>query len=95
MEDSSSEEDSSDEDMIGATENANYTKANNKFTSFEKFKKKKYMPILAKSEHGILTGEYDGKVKMLWVAPVQSNGKDLPSGRNIADYVDERGRMQL
>jgi hypothetical protein len=53
------------------------------------------MPILAKNEHGSLTGEYGGKFKELWVAPVASKGKNLPSGKNLADYIDERGRMQL
>ena len=55
----------------------------------EKIKRKKYRPNLAKSEIWNLTGEYDGKVKMLWVGPVASrNGKDLPFGKNLADYVD-------
>jgi hypothetical protein len=53
------------------------------------------MPELAKSEHGILTVEYGGRSKKLWVGPVASKGKDLSSGKNLADYIDERGRMQL
>jgi hypothetical protein len=53
------------------------------------------MPVLAKSEHGSLTREYYGKSKELWVAPMESKGKDLPSGKNLADYINERGQMQL
>ncbi len=49
------------------------------------------MPVLAKSEHGSLRGKYFGKTIELWVAPVESKGKDLPSGKNLADYINERG----
>jgi hypothetical protein len=52
VEKSSSENNSSDDNIITPTENASYTRANTKFTAFEKLKRKKYMPILAKSEHG-------------------------------------------
>jgi hypothetical protein len=95
VEESSSEKDSSDDDVITPTENASYTRANTEFTAFEKLKRKKYMPVLAKSEHGSLNGEYGGKSKELWVAPVASKGKDLPSGKNLADYINYRGQMQL
>jgi hypothetical protein len=95
VKESSSENDSSDDNVITPTENASYTRANTEFTAFEKLKRKKYMPVLAKIEHGSLTGEYCGKSKELWVAPVASKGKDLPSGKNLADYINERGRMQL
>ncbi len=57
VEESSSEMDSSDADVITPTENASYTMANTEFTAFEKLKRKKYMPVLAKSEHGSLRGE--------------------------------------
>ncbi len=53
------------------------------------------MPILAKSEHGSLTREYYGKSKELWVAPVESKGNDLPSGKNLGDNINVRGQMQL
>jgi hypothetical protein len=53
VEESSSEMDSSDDDVITPTENASYTMANTKFTAFEKLKRKKYMPVLAKSEHEV------------------------------------------
>ena len=36
----------------------------------------------------------EGNRKIL-VGPVETKGEDLPSGKNIADYVDERGRMNL
>jgi hypothetical protein len=94
-EESSSENDGSDDNVITPTENASYTRANTEFTAFEKLKKKKYTPVLAKSEHGSLTGKYGGKSKELWVAPVASKGKDLPFGKSFTDYINERGQMQL
>ena len=96
VEESSSKRDSSDDNVITPTENASYTTANAELTKFEKLKRKKYMPILAKSAHGSLKGGYWGKSKELWVAPVESMGRDLPSWKNLADYnINERGQMQL
>jgi hypothetical protein len=42
-----------------------------------------------------LVGVYNGKVKELWVGKVVEKGKNLPSKKNLADYIDERGRIQL
>ena len=36
----------------------------------------------------------EGNRKIL-VGPVETKGENLPSGKNIADYVDKRGRMDL
>jgi hypothetical protein len=96
VDDSSSELDSSDDEILPPTEDANYTKASNEFSLFEKkVKKKKYLPELIKSASGSLSGEFRGKPKAIWVAPVAKKGKDLFSKKNLADYIDERGRMQL
>jgi hypothetical protein len=58
-------------------------------------RRKKYQPVLAKPEHGGLVREYNGKAKELWVGPMVEKGKNLPSKKNLADYIDERGHMQL
>ena len=29
------------------------------------------------------------------VGPVEDNGKDLPSGKNLGDYINEKGRMDV
>jgi hypothetical protein len=55
VEESSSENSSSDKDVITPADNASYKRANTEFTAVEKLKRKKHMPVLAKSEHGILT----------------------------------------
>jgi hypothetical protein len=91
----SSSDDSSDDEQVPHRENANHSRANDEFIAFEKLKRKKYLPVLAKPEHGGLVGEYNGKVKELWVGKVVEKGKNLPSKKNLADYIDERGRIQL
>jgi hypothetical protein len=43
-----------------------------------------------------LKGEFNGRTKEIWVGAVSEQGKDLPSGKNISDYIDEgTGRMKL
>jgi hypothetical protein len=91
----SSSDDSSDDEQVPHRENANHSRANDEFIAFEKLKRKKYLPVLAKPEHGGLVGEYNGKVKELWVGKVVEKEKNLPSKKNLADYIDERGRIQL
>jgi hypothetical protein len=34
----------------------------------------------------------NGKLDDFIVGPVQENGKDLPSGKNVGNYVNEKGR---
>ncbi len=44
----------------------------------------------------MLTGtSYDGSVKEVYVGPTTKRGKDLPSGKNLFDYIDKQGRMCL
>ncbi len=42
-----------------------------------------------------LKEEYKGSAKELFVGLVSAFGKNLPSGKNIADYIDTQGRMRL
>ena len=44
----------------------------------------------------VLVGESkDGKTRKIVVGPVLSKGKNLPSGKNLANYIDRRGRIDL
>ena len=43
----------------------------------------------------MLTGTYDRGVKEVYVGPTTKRGKDLPSGKNLFDYIDKQGRMCL
>jgi hypothetical protein len=35
------------------------------------------------------------KTEEIIVAPVEENGKDLSSGKNLGDYADSKGRMDV
>ena len=48
----------------------------------------------AKSE--ILSGiGLNGNMDEIIVGPVEENGKDPPSGKNLGDYMNEKGRMDV
>jgi hypothetical protein len=86
---------SEDDNCLPSAENSNYNKANNEFQEFKDYKQKKYLPTLKKSEQR-LKGEFNGHTKELWVCAVSEQGKDLPSGKNISNYIDEGTcRMKL
>jgi hypothetical protein len=97
VESCSSGDDDSDDEVLEPTGNANYNRAVDEFSAFERFKKKKYLPVLKKTQQGSLSNNSgdESTMKELFVGPVVSKGKDLPSGKNLADYVDQFGRMDL
>jgi hypothetical protein len=50
--------------------------------------------VKAKSE--ILSGiGLNGNTEEIIVGPVEENGKDLPSGKNLGDFVNEKGKMDV
>ena len=82
--------DSEDDDVEFGT-NENYSAADKEWKHFETYKIKRHRPFVEVKKARTL-GE--GNRKIL-VGPVETKGEDLPSGKNIADYVDKRGRMDL
>jgi hypothetical protein len=48
VESCSSEDDDSDDEVLEPTGNANYNRAFDEFSAFERFKKKKYLPVYSK-----------------------------------------------
>ncbi|KAL7516807.1 hypothetical protein ACHAWX_001784 [Stephanocyclus meneghinianus] len=72
-------------------DNVNLNKAEAEPSEFEKFKRKKYQPTIAKTDSGGLSKEYAGSIKEIFVGQVEARGKDLPSGKKRADYIDPRG----
>ncbi len=53
-------------------------------------------PTTVTSKSTVLSGEdARGKAWAITVGPVKKKGKDLPLGKNLADYIDPRGRMNL
>ena len=78
--DSSDSEDSDEEDLPMHV-NMNYNKAEEELVLFETFKRKKYRPTLDATKSTSLRG---GKSEIM-VGPVLFRGKDLPSGKTLAD----------
>jgi hypothetical protein len=94
--DSSESEDSKEEEDFIFADNMNYNKAVVEFKLFENYERKKYRPIVDCSKSSFLSGEdSQGKAYEIAVGPVLSRGKDLPSFKNIADYIDCWGRMDV
>ena len=94
--DSSGSEDSDDESDRPASSNSNYQKAVSEIEYLEKFKSRKYRPIMDHEKSVILSGTDDhGKVYEVMVGPVLSRGMDVPSGKNLADYINKKGRMDM
>ena len=69
----------------------NYAAADKEWKHFETYKIKRHRPFVQVKKARTL-GE--GNCKIL-VCPVDIKRENLPSGKNIADYVDKRGRMDL
>ncbi len=69
--------------------NSNYNRAEEEFNTFEWFKRNKYRPKWARVNSEILSGiGHNGKMQKIIVGPVEENGKDLPSGKNLGDYIN-------
>ena len=85
----------SDDDALPQTENINYNLAEKELSIFESFKRSKYWSTFDKQNGHMLTEMYEGSVKEIFVGPVAKRGKDLPSGKNLIDYIDKQGRMCL
>ena len=87
---------SDEEDGSPLLTNTNYQKAQEELRLFESYKMKSYRPTLDRSKSKILAGEDEnGKMYEIVLGPVLTNGKDLPSGRNLGNYIDSKGRIDL
>ena len=77
--------------------NSNYNRAEEEFNTFESFKHNKYRPKWARVNSEILSsiGQHNGNMQEIIVGPVEENRKDLPSGKNLGDYINEKGRMDV
>jgi hypothetical protein len=85
----------SDDDALPQTENINYNLADKELSVFESFKRSKYRPTFDRQNGHVLTGKYEGSVKECFVGPATKRGKDLPSGKNLIDYINKQGRISL
>ena len=85
----------SDDEALPRTENFNYNLADKELSSFDEFKCSKYWPRFEMQEGKVLAGKYDGSVKEIFIGAATKRGKDLPSGKNLFDYIDKQGQMCL
>ena len=86
-----SSDESSDGDEV-LTFSTNHQLAEKEMQAFEKYKRSKYRPIFHSSSQA-LSGMHKDKFYMISVGNVTRKGRDLPSGKNLADYIDPNGRM--
>ncbi len=71
-------------------------RAEEEFNTFESFKRNKYRPKWVRAKSEILSGiGLNGNMEEIIVGPVEENGKDLPLGENLGDYVNEKDRMDV
>lgn len=88
--------------IIPNTENVNYTKANTELIAFEKFKRVKHHPELGPcKDHAKLFAEVEDEEGNLVERRIEmgtnvtKRGSDLPSNKNLADYIDSNGRFDV
>jgi hypothetical protein len=89
---SGSSDDSSDDDEV-LSFSPNYQLAEREMNAFDKLRRSKYRPTFASSSRAVSGTNDDGKFYMIQVGNVVRKGKDLPSGKNLADYIDSNGRF--
>ena len=80
----------SEDEGVEYTMNENYAIAEKEWKLFETFKVKIHRPSVAPN-----TAKTLGTVRKILVGPLDGRGEDLPSGKNLADYLDKCGRMSL
>ena len=91
---SDSDDDNSEDGKRPRTENENYRIAESELKRFDEYKMKRYRPKLD-IKRSLENKNDNGKWFEIGFGPVKERGKVLPSGKNIADYLDARGRMDL
>ena len=98
---------SSDSEMEGKYEgssNANYQLAEKELNLLEQFKRRKFRPQFDEKNSQVLSQELEvedsksgltkTKTFEIVVGLVKTREEDLPSGKNLADYIDNLGRFE-
>ena len=89
--DSDTDHNSDDEYAPDISSNS-YKKALDEYNLLKNWKKKKYQPKVNSNSES--AGELKA-TKKISIGPVQIRGADLPSGKNIADYISKLGRFKM
>ncbi len=86
----------SNDGYLAEKTNCDYNRAEEEFNTFKSFKRNKYSPKWVKAKSEILSGiGLNSNMEEIIVGPVEENGKNLPLGTNLVDYVNEKGRMDV
>jgi hypothetical protein len=88
------DDNSLDGEIAEVDENDNRRLAEKEMCRYESFKMQKYLPKL-KLGRKLSNVDHKGRTIELGVGPVEAKGDDLPSGKNIATYVDSKGRFNV
>eukprot|EP00956_Cyclotella_meneghiniana_P013840 scaffold20280_cov78-Cyclotella_meneghiniana.AAC.3 len=75
--------------------NSNHLKAKDELDAFELFKLYKYIPKIRFTRSLSRTDEDGTLFEVGYGSVVEARGKDLTSNKNLADYLDKKGRMKL
>jgi hypothetical protein len=91
-----SNDSSSTDGYLAEKTTCNYNREEEEFNTFESFKRNRYRPKWVRAKSESLSGiGLNGDMEEIIVGPVEENGKDLPLGKNLGDYVTEKGRMDV
>ncbi len=95
--DNDEDEDEDNDGYVPRNSNSNFNKATEEFDGLESYKCNKYRPKKWKTTACTVLSTVDktSKTEEIIVAPVEENGKDLPSGKNLGNYVGSKGRMDV
>lgn len=86
------DDNSLDGEIAESDENDNRRLAEREMRRFESHKMQKYIPE-RKLGRKLSNVDSKGRLIEVGVGPVKAKGDDLPSGKNIANYVDLKGRF--
>ena len=85
--------------------NTNFQKAQNELAILEEYKTKKYRPEFDEKKCRVISQEADvedpmtcgitTKTFQICYGPVKERGHNLPSGKNLADYIDGDGQFSM
>lgn len=91
---SSDDSEDSRDGSLPSVLNNNHKKAEHELRLFENHKKAKYLPDLKEDGRHITLGDNPDRYLIVGKV-VQERGDDLPSKKNLADYLDNNGRCDV
>ena len=91
--DFSDNDEDSELEMIGKHTSRAFNKAKDEFDEFEmQCKVKRVLPKIQENKSRVLSGLGSREIRL---GQVETPGANLPSGKNLANYVDKKGRFKM